>query len=498
MMRIRSIPYKWLVATVFVSGLFMDILDTTVVNVALPTLGRDFAAGADTLEWVVTGYLLSLAVWIPASGWIGDRFGTKKTFMFAIATFTTASALCGLSWNIESLIAFRILQGVGGGMLTPVGTAMLFRAFPVNERAKASAVLAVPTMLAPTLGPILGGWLVDAVSWLWIFFVNLPVGIAAFAFAAFALQEHTEEQPGRFDLPGFVLSGAGLALLLFALSKGPDSGWDSALVLSTGIAGFVSFALLVVVELRTAEPMLDLRLLRDRMFRSANLVIFVGVCGMLGVLFLLPLYLQQLRGFSALDSGLTTFPQSIGMLVLVPLASRLYPKVGPRRMIAIGFLGVAGATALLLRLGLNTDLWWLRGNLFLMGLTMSFFFVPMQAAAFATISSADTGRASSLMSTVRQLGSAVGVALLATVMVDRGKAHVADALRQATPGAREAAIRHGTLMAYHDAFFVAVIFAALGIAFALLIHDEDAAASMHRPGSGDVDDMEERVLQAVH
>src|SRR5689334_15505404 len=167
----------------------MDLLDTTIINVALPTLGRKFDAGTTTLEWVVTGYLLSLAVWIPASGWLGDRFGTKRIFMFALAMFTIGSALCGASTSIEMLIFFRVLQGIGGGMLTPVGTAMLFRAFPPQERAAASAVLVVPIAIAPTIGPILGGLLVDHLSWRWIFYVNLPVGIFGFLFAAKFLKE---------------------------------------------------------------------------------------------------------------------------------------------------------------------------------------------------------------------------------------------------------------------------------------------------------------------
>ncbi|HZQ36816.1 MAG TPA: MFS transporter, partial [Dehalococcoidia bacterium] len=192
----RNLPYKWIVATIYVCGLFMDIMDSTIVNVALPTLGRTFHAGNTTLEWVLTGYLLSLAVWVPASGWVGDRFGTKKTFMFALAMFTASSALCGLSWNIGSLIVFRLLQGVGGGMLTPVGTAMMYRAFPPQERAKASAIVAVPTMIAPAVGPIIGGWLVTDISWRWIFYINLPIGVFGFLFALFKLREHREPSAG--------------------------------------------------------------------------------------------------------------------------------------------------------------------------------------------------------------------------------------------------------------------------------------------------------------
>src|SRR5438270_2903608 len=249
------LPYKYVVATVFVCGVFMDAMDTTIVNVALPTLSRDFHASTASIEWVILGYLVSLAVWITASGWIGDRIGTKKVFLFALAMFTLASAMCGLAQTEGQLVAFRVFQGVGGGMLVPVGTAMLFRAFPPIERAKASSVLIVPTVLAPAMGPVVGGWLVTDVSWRWIFYVNLPVGVFGFVIGALYLREHREGTAGPFDLGGFVLSGAGLALVLYALSEGPLKGWRSAIVLSTGAVGLLMFALLVVVENRVAAPM---------------------------------------------------------------------------------------------------------------------------------------------------------------------------------------------------------------------------------------------------
>src|SRR6267142_5472906 len=269
-----KVSYKWLVAVAFVAGLFMDLMDVTIVNVALPTLGLDFGASTDALEWVVTGYLFSLAIWIPASGWISDRFGSKKTFAFALVVFTIGSALCGLASSAGSLIAFRMLQGVGGGMMTPVGTAMLFRAFPPAERARAAAIVTVSTAIAPALGPVLGGWLVDNASWRWIFYVNLPVGLATFAFVLLFLREHKEPAAGRFDFWGFLCSGSALALVLYALSQAPAHGWTSTAVVVSGLAGVVLFGLLIVLELRRPDPILRLRLFGDRMFRSANLSMF--------------------------------------------------------------------------------------------------------------------------------------------------------------------------------------------------------------------------------
>jgi EmrB/QacA subfamily drug resistance transporter len=471
-MELRNIPYKWIVAAVFVTGMFMDIMDTTIINVAIPALSRDLHASASSTEWVVLGYLVSLAVWIPASGWVGDRIGTKKTFLFALFAFTIASALCGQAHSVSQLIAFRVLQGVGGGMLTPVGTAMLFRAFPPAERAKASSVLMIPAVFAPALGPVIGGWLVTDVSWRWIFYVNLPVGVLGFVFGALFLKEHREPTAGRFDAPGFVLSGTGLALVLYALSQGPVRGWISAGVLGAGLVGLTMFTLLVLVELRTKTPMLDLRLFKERMFRNANVVQAISYGSMAGTLFLLPQFLQNLRGLSALQSGLTTFPQAIGMLLCVRVVgARLYPLVGPRRLVITGLFGVALVTVAFVEIDTGTSLWWIRLLMFVRGALMSVAFVPLQAATYSNISRADTGRASALFSTQRQIGAALGVAVLATVWISRTRALTAGA---ADSAARTAAAVGG----FHDAYLAASLVSILAAGAAFLIRDRDAAATL--------------------
>jgi EmrB/QacA subfamily drug resistance transporter len=478
---LKSVPYKYLVATAFVSGLFMDLMDLTIVNVALPRLGRELHANAaTTLEWVITGYLLSLAIWIPASGWIGDRFGTKKTFLFALAMFTGASALCGLSWSIGALIAFRILQGVGGGMLTPVGTAMLFRAFPPAERARASTILTVPTVIAPALGPILGGLLVDSVTWRAIFWVNLPIGIAGFIFALIFLKEHTEPSAGRFDALGFALSGAGLALILFALSRGPTDGWTSPIVLASGFIGIVSFALLIFVELRISDPMLDLRLFANRLFRTSNLTYFMSMASLLSQFLLLTLYLQQLAGKSALEAGLAVLPFSIGTIMSAPIAGIVYPKVGPRRLVALGLFGSAATSAMFLGVNLQTSVWVICAIMLVRGLAYGLVFVPLQAATYATISSRATGRASSLFNTNRQVASSIGVAIGVTVLVQRTQTLVPAAIRAAQPAARALAAQNAVLTSFHYAFATTIVMAALGVIFALMIRDADAAPTMQR------------------
>jgi EmrB/QacA subfamily drug resistance transporter len=479
-MRLRNVPYKYLVAAAFVVGLFMDLMDLTIVNVALPALGKEFHASPAQLEWVVTGYLLSLAIWIPASGWIGDRFGTKKTFMFALAMFTGASALCGLSQSIEQLIAFRLLQGVGGGMMTPVGTAMLFRAFPPSERARASLILTVPTIIAPALGPILGGFLVDYVSWRWIFYVNLPIGVAGFIFSALFLREHTEENAGTFDVWGFLFSGTGLALVLYALSRGPVDGWSAPNVIATGGIGIVCFVALVIVEQRRALPMLDLRLFRDRMFRNANIVYFAAIGSLIGVLFLLPLFLQNLRGYSALETGVILLPSALITIAFAQLSGRLYPTVGPRRLLITALALFALSSGLLLFVGLQTSVWWIVGIMAIRGAAMAFTFIPLQAATYATISSHDTGRASALFNTNRQVASSFGVAILATVLIERTQHYVAGAVAVAARTQQRPSLAQAQLLGFHDAFFAATILGVIGVAFAFLIHDEDAAATMRQ------------------
>jgi EmrB/QacA subfamily drug resistance transporter len=472
----RRLEYKWLVAIVFVFGLFMDLLDMTIVNVALPTFAKDFDASTTTIEWVVTGYLLSLGVFIPVSGWAGDRFGTKRTFMFALSVFTLGSLLCSLAWDIEPLIAFRVLQGVGGGMLTPVGTAMIFRAFPPAERAQAAAMLAIPTTVAPAAGPVLGGYLVEYQSWHWIFLINVPVGLVGLLVAWLLLREEKQPSPGRLDVPGFALSATGLAAVMYALTEAGSRGFDDTRVLASGLPGLTLLATFCIVELRTAEPLIDIRLLRDSLFRAANTLQFAAFAGFAGALFLLPLLLQAEMGFTPLESGLATFPQAIGVVMMVQPVGRLYRRVGPRRLIVIGVLGAALTTAAFLLVDLNTSRWWIQLIMLTRGWAFAFVMIPMQAVAFATISSENTGRASSIFNAGRQVAASFGVALLGTVLTNR-LAHY-DATPLGNPFARD-----GALLAFHDSFLAATIVVVVAIAAAFLISDRKAAHTMREPAA---------------
>ena len=456
---VRSVNQKVVVSAVFVAAMFMNIMDATVVNVALPTLSRYFAVPIGSVSGVVTAYLVTLAVAMPASGWIGDRFGSRNVLLAAITVFTVASALCGLATSLPELVVFRALQGLGGGTLIPVGMTMITRAFPPAERIKANQVLIVPTLLAPALGPVIGGALVDGLSWRWIFYINLPVGIAAVLVGLLFLPAGSEYPVGRFDLPGFLLAGAGFPLVMYALSTGATSGWRSALVLGTGLPGLVLLALFIVVEQRVAEPMLRLRLYRDRLYRATSLQLTAAAGGFMGTLFLVPLLLQNGLGFSAIHSGLSTFTEALGGMTGVQLTTRLYKRVGPRRLMTAGMCGTVTTIGLMALAGPSDAFWMIPLLMYFTGCSFGFAISPAQTANMATITVAETGHASTLQNTVRQAGGAAGVALLGTVLA----ATVAGA---------------GDLAGYHLAFLAAAGLMGLGVLASGFVSDADAAPTM--------------------
>jgi EmrB/QacA subfamily drug resistance transporter len=475
--RIPELSQKVSVSVVFVAAMFMNIMDITIVNVALPAIGRQFGVTEASLDAVATGYLVSLAVFIPAAGYLGDRFGTKRILLLAIGLFTAASVLCGLAGNLGELVAFRVLQGAGSGMMTPVGMAMLYRAFPPHERLRASSILTIPTAVAPALGPVLGGALVTGLSWRWVFFVNLFIGVAAFAFGLVFLAEQRDTRPGRFDLAGFVLSGAGFAAVMYGVSQGPGIGWTHPQIIGSITAGAAVLVLLVRVELRSGAPLLRLRLLGNRLFRSTSTAMAVGTAAFLGALFVIPLFFQLGLGLTALQSGLNTLPEALGVLFGAQLGSRvLYRRLGPRRLIIIGLTCLAGSLALMALIDARADLWWMRLLMLGMGIAMGQVVVSTQAATFATISPADTGHASSLFSMSRQLGSATGIAVLATVFTAIGTTRTVAG--RPTPN----------LTGYHSAFLVAALIAVVAVLPALTVRDADAASAVPSSSSESVYD----------
>jgi EmrB/QacA subfamily drug resistance transporter len=469
---IGRLSYKSFVAAIYVLGLFMSLLDLTITNVALPVLAKEFNAEPATIAWVATGYLLSVAVSIPLSGWFGDRFGTKRTFIFALALFTFGSLACGLVSSLSFLIAARVVQGVGGGLMTPVGAAMVFRAYPLAERARVSALITVPAVVAPALGPIVGGYLVEYHSWHWIFLINVPLGLIGLGLAAWRLQEFRVTGVGRLDLPGIILAPIGLATAVYSLSEVGRRGITDPLVLALGGLGLAALALFALVELRVAAPLIDLRLYRDRLFTTGNLTLFPITASFFGVVFLLPQLLQGERGLTPLTSGLTTFPTAIGIMLAAPLVGRLYPWVGPRRLVLSGVALTSVSVLSLSLIDLNTSLWQIRAQMLPLGVAFGLVFIPLQTASFAGISSELTGRATAAYNAVRQVATSCGVALIATVLSSRLTSHGAILGGPSN--------QTGAVTAFHETFLVPAAFALTALLAVILIDDRLAAQTMRR------------------
>ena len=412
--------YRTRVLVVYILAVFMTVMDGTMVNVALPTLAEDFDVPSTSIEWVAVGYLLSLAAMIPVAGWLTDRFGSKRVFVVALGVFVAVSLACGAAQSLEQLVTLRVLQGIGGGLLTPVGSAMLFRAYPMEERAKAAIGVLSVVVVAPAVGPVLGGVLVDNASWRWIFFINGPMGAAAIVLALLWLREERSDEPGRFDAAGFVLSTVAVSVLIYTLTIGPEQGWLSGRVLGFAVVGVSAAVALVVDELRRAEPMLKLRLLRDRHFRTVNATAPFVYAGFFGWIIVLPLYMQTLRDFSATTSGLVQAPQAVGIfLVSNLLGQRLYRVIGPRRLMLIGTAVHAAFTASFALATLTTPVGVIAALSFGRGTSVGMVFVSIQTAVYATTSLADTGRATSVFNTVRQIAYTGGVAIATTVIAAR-------------------------------------------------------------------------------
>jgi EmrB/QacA subfamily drug resistance transporter len=403
---------------VVVLGAIMSILDVTVVNVAINHLSQDFDAPLSTIQWVATGYTLALATVIPITGWAADRFGTKRLYMISIALFVIGSALAGLAWSAESLIFCRVLQGLGGGMIMPAGMTILTQAAGPQRVGQVMSVIGIPMLLGPIGGPILGGWLVDDVSWRWIFYINVPIGIVALVLALKILPRDESQPTHRLDLPGLLFLSPGLASLIYGLATGAEHGaFDSAEVLVPSIAGALLVGAFVVRALTARTPLIDLRLFRRRSVAAASGTMMLFGCAFFGAMLLLPLYYQVVRGQSALHAGLLLAPQGFGAMVTMPIGGRLTDRIGPGRVVLVGLTLVVTAfgtfTAVL---AADTSFWLLGGTLFVMGLGMGMTMMPSMSAAFQTLSHEDVPRASTAMNIIQQVAGSIGTAAMSVLL----------------------------------------------------------------------------------
>ncbi|GLH98839.1 DHA2 family efflux MFS transporter permease subunit [Phytohabitans aurantiacus] len=407
---------------VIVAGMIMVVLDTTIVNVALDSLSTELDASLSTTQWVVTGYLLAVAVVIPATGWAMDRFGAKTAWITSVILFGAGSALCAAAWSIESLIAFRVLQGLGGGLLLPAGQAMIARAAGPQRMGRAMAILGVPVLLGPVFGPVLGGLLVEYTSWHWIFLVNVPVGVLAIALAVWRLPAGGAlAERGRLDLRGLVLLSGSLVCLLYGLSRASSQGgfakWS---VLGWLIGGAVGLALYTWHSLnRGARSIIDVRLLTNRLFASGTVAVFLVAIGMFGGMLLLPLYYQTVRGEGALNAGLLLAPQGLGAMVAMVIGGRLTDRIGAGYVVPAGIvLGLLG-TFPFTQVGVDTSYVWLSVALFVRGMGLGAVMMPTISAAYTKLSHDAVSRAAPTLSAIQQVGASLGSALLVTALTQR-------------------------------------------------------------------------------
>ena len=458
----RIEAYVWRISAVVIVGSIMSILDTTIVNVALATLGRELHSSVAEIQWVVTGYMLSLAAVIPVTGWAARRFGAKNVYLVSLVLFTAGSALCGLANSTEELAAFRVLQGLGGGMILPIGQMMMASAAGPQRMGRVMSIVAVPAMLAPIFGPMIGGLIVDNASWRWIFYVNLPIGVIATVAALRILPSGGGGAKDRLDIRGLLLMAIGLPLFTYGLAEvGITGSFTSAKVLAPAAAGLLLIALFVAHALRVPRPLLDLRLYRRATFASASIAMFCLGAALFGSMILLPLYWQGIRHESVLDTGLLTAPQGLGMALVMPLAGKLTDRVGGGPLALFGVLITTVTTVPFALIGAHTSILWLSIAMLVRGSGIGFAFMPAMAAAFASLQRSEISDATPQLNVLQRTGGSLGTALLAVV------------LQRAITGTHELAARAG---AYGTAFWFATGLTALAIVpCVVLMHAERAA-----------------------
>jgi DHA2 family multidrug resistance protein len=530
------LDYKWRAAIVVAIGLFMAVLDNTIVNVALPQMQSAFNTNRTTITWVVTGYFLAQAAVIPVTGYLSDRLGTKLVFATALVLFTVGSALCAFTPQIQPylsfapgeqlLIAFRVLQGIGGGALFPIAFAIVFRVFPPDQRGPASAVVGVPVLLAPAFGPTIGGYLTTTFDWSAIFTVNIPIGIVALLLVLLVLRGRRAERAAdgiddgagaaagapaparkRFDVVGLLLAMAGFTALVYGISEAGPNGWSDPTVDAYLIAGGVLLVAFVITELIVSDPVIDVRLFLNYTFTSANVLTW-AVSGLLfGSLFLMPIFFEQVQNNDALTTGEILISQGLAAALATVIAGRFYNRVGPRLLIALGFVFITAGTYGFTQLDTGTSGWSLQVWLVLRGLGLGFTNIPLQTLTLSVVSNRAMARASSLMNVTRQVFGAVGVSILTAYLIQQATGY-ADGLKTTFQNEQLASVRtaciqqfgpnatavanciqqhaqayvsqHAATMALNDTFFATLIGTAVCIVLALLVGRDPALRALRQ------------------
>lgn len=482
----------WLPLFVVVIGAFAAILNNSSVNIALPKMMAIFGVPADRIQWVLTAYMLASGVVIPVTGYLGDAYGTKKTYLVSLIVFTAGSILCGLAWDNNSMIAARIIQGIGGGAIMPVSMAIIYRVVPMPRIGFALGVWGMAAVTAPAIGPTLGGYIVEYLNWRFLFFMNVPVGVLGIILGGMLLPESPIKKGLKFDYAGFITSALGCLTLLLALSQGQKEGWDSYYIVLLFILSFFLLLLFILIELTIPQPMLDLRLFKNKIF---SISVFGGsliTIGLFGGVFLIPLFTQNLMGKSAMDTGIMLMPAALVSAVMMPLSGALFDRMGARLITFAGLVIVTWGTWEFKNLSANSTELYIMVIASIRSIGMGLAMMPITTAGMNTIPHQEVGRASALNNVCRQVAASLGIAALTAVMQGRQTfhyAHLTDSLSVGSPAAQNImgqlgamlgqgagtgqgaalalisglAVKESLVMAIDDTFIVAAIFVAIAV-----------------------------------
>jgi MFS transporter, DHA2 family, multidrug resistance protein len=423
----KHVSYKWFLLANVMLGTFMAVLDATIVNVGLPKIMASFGVGLDKIEWVITAYMLAMAVALPTSGWLADKFGYKRLYFIGLFLFTLGSMLCGRSSDENMLIVSRVIQGFGAGTIQPLGMAIITREFPPHQRGVALGFWGISAAASVSFGPLIGGFLIDRFSWPLIFDVNIPVGILAMLFTIIIQSEYINKKARQFDIIGFISVTIFLPLTLYTLSQGNaatnSAGWHAPYILFNGAVALIALAVFITAELTVKEPLLDLRLLLNHNFGIANIILVIFSLGMFGSTFLLPIYLQNSMGYTALQAGSVFLPVGIIQGAIAPLSGRISDRISPKLPLFVGVILFAFSFYLNSNLSWLTELKFIMASLYLRGFAMGLMFTALTTVSLSEIPREKMAQASAITNSIRQLGGSLGVALLATLLTTRVNYH---------------------------------------------------------------------------
>jgi EmrB/QacA subfamily drug resistance transporter len=458
---------------VVVLGVIMSILDATIVNVATRTLGQEFQTSISTIQWVLTGYLLGFASVIPITGWASERFGAKRVWIGALLLFLVGSALAGAAWSVGGLIIFRIVQGIGGGMILPVGQTILAQAAGPRRMGRVMALVGLPMLLGSVAGPVIGGMIVSTVSWRWIFFINLPIGIAAVLLAHKLLPDSTPRPDARLDLRGLALLCTGVALVVYGMAEAGVHGFGATRTLAFLGAAAVLIALYAVhAHTRDGRALIDVSLFRYRGFTAAATTNLVVAIGLFGVLVLLPLYWQVVRGEDALATGLLLVPQALGAAAAMPLAGRVTDRAGAGVVVPVGIVLALLGTGVYTQVDADSSYSILSGALFVIGLGLGATFMPSMAAAYQSLPREAIAKATSAINTIQRLGASIGTTVLAVVLqhaITLNAPRLGSAALRPLPVATRTEVAPALAQAFGSAFWLAFALIATALLPALLL-----------------------------